>query len=130
MVYNTLAGDLLRAGEACRQRDISGRCTASNRALLLLGHLEAWASGLDDRLLIDSLRTFYQSLRREIIRLQAHGSPADFDRLSEAVQGVRGAWQEKEQASTHAQWSREGVPHPRLDTFEARFEEPASAWCA
>ena len=130
MVYSTLAGDLLRAGEACRQGDIQSRCSASNRALLLLGHLEAWASTFDDQTLADSLQTFYQGIRREIVRLQGQGRSGDFDQLSAQVEGVRGAWQAKEQAITSRQPSQQqsaGLQNPLAET---RIGVSSAAWCA
>ena len=130
MVYSTLAGDLLRAGEACRQGDIQSRCSASNRALLLLGHLEAWASTLDDQTLANSLQTFYQGIRREIVRLQGQGRSSEFDQLSAQVEGVRGAWQAKEQALTSRQSSQQQSADPRSTRSEARIGVASAAWCA
>ena len=43
-LFDTLAGDLRRAAEAQRARDIEKRCKEGNHALLVIGHLEDWVN--------------------------------------------------------------------------------------
>ena len=131
MVYDVLAGDLLRAGEACRKGDIAARCSASNRALLLLGHLESWTSCLDDQRLIQSLQAFYRGLRVDIVRLQVKGTPVDFSRLSETVQGVRTTWQDKELSDTRNEVSaRPEIEASRVATSEPQVSRTSFVCCA
>ena len=47
IAYDALAADLLLAAEAASTGDIGTRCSRSNHALLLLGHLESWVGFLD-----------------------------------------------------------------------------------
>ena len=96
VVYDTLAGDLRRAGLAVKQNDIAVRCNASNHALLLLGHLESWAAALEEHSLADSLSRFYSHLRSQLLSLQSHAEPEALFALAELVEQTRATWQTKE----------------------------------
>ena len=96
VVYDTLAGDLRRAGEAVDRGDIAARCHATNHALLLLGHLESWAESLAEVELRTSLSHFYAYLRVQAIALQAAGRKDGFNELAGLVEETRAVWQRKE----------------------------------
>ncbi len=96
VVYDSLAEDLRRAGLAVAANDISTRCTASNHALLLLGHLESWAASLEDLPLKASLTAFYSYLRSSILTLQTRNAAEPFHELAGEVTGLRATWQHKE----------------------------------
>lgn len=100
VVYDTLAGDLRRAGEAAAHGEIGARCEATNHALLLLGHLESWAESLEEEALRASLGQFYGYLRAQTIALQVSARSEGFEELAALVEGTRAAWQHKEMMHT------------------------------
>lgn len=93
--YDALAGEIQIAGEAAAKGDLATRCRHSQRALLLIGHLESWVSLLDDPELAGSLVNFYQYLRAEILRLQVDSGLDNFMTLALVVCETRAAWQKK-----------------------------------
>ncbi len=93
-LYDTLAGDLSRAGRAVRQNNIEARCTEANHALLVLGHLESWLDFPDDANLVRSLVTFYAYIRQRIMCAQAQSSASIFEELSTLVVQTRASWQQ------------------------------------
>ena len=95
-VYDTLAADLRRAGQAVDRRDIAARCDATNHAFLLLGHLESWTDSLDDATLQASLRKFYTHLRIQALLLQANPQSEAFFELAQLVGETRAVWQRRE----------------------------------
>lgn len=96
VVYDTLAADLRRAGQAVERSDISTRCDATNHAILLLGHLESWTDTLDDATLQASLRQFYAHIRTQATLLQANPQTQPFYDLADLVGDTRAAWQQRE----------------------------------
>jgi flagellin-specific chaperone FliS len=94
-VYDALAEELRRAAAAVAGRDIAGRCKASERALLLVGHLESWIEFLQEKSLQETLTQFYAHLRSEILRLQTATSSQPFNDLALQVSETRAAWQKK-----------------------------------
>ncbi len=96
VVYDTIAGDLRRAGLAADRGDIAGRCEATNHALLLLGHLESWAESVEDVTLRTSLGQFYGYLRAQAVAFQASTSGDGFAELARLVEETRAVWQQKE----------------------------------
>ena len=102
VVYDTLAEDFRRAGDAVERGDIPARCAATNHALLLLGHLESWTGSLDDAVLAASLLQFYGYLRAQALRLQVAKAPAEFFELARLVGETRACWQKRETHSASA----------------------------
>ncbi len=96
VVYDTLAEDLRRAGQAVERADIGARCDATNHAFLLLGHLESWVASLDDTTLQTSLLQFYSYLRSQAMLLQTATRPDGFCELARLVGETRAAWQKRE----------------------------------
>lgn len=96
VVYDTLAADLRRAGQAADRADIAARCEATNHAILLLGHLESWTDTLDDATLQASLRHFYGYIRTQTMLLQANPKAQPFFDLASLVGDTRAAWQQRE----------------------------------
>lgn len=96
VVYDTLAEDLRRAGQAAERTDIQARCVATNHALLLLGHLESWTASLDDVTLQTSLLQFYGYLRAQAMCLQTASHPDGFYNLARLVGETRAVWQKRE----------------------------------
>ena len=96
VVYDTLAEDLRRAGQAVERVDIAARCDATNHALLLLGHLESWVTSLDDTTLRGSLVQFYSYLRAQAMLLQTASHAEGFYELARLVGETRAAWQTRE----------------------------------
>lgn len=93
--YDALAEDIRFAGEFAASGDIAARCRHSQRALLLIGHLESWVTLLDDADLAAGLSRFYEYLRAEILRLQSRNALDEFMNLALAVCQTRAAWQKK-----------------------------------
>jgi flagellin-specific chaperone FliS len=94
--YDALAEDLRMAGKAATRGDLAARCRHSQRALLLIGHLESWISLLDDTELASSLTRFYEYLRAEILRLQLSSELEQFMNLALVVCETRAAWQKRQ----------------------------------
>src|ERR1700752_3088844 len=94
--YDALAEDIRLAGKFAVKDDVVSRCRHSERALLLIGHLESWVSLLDDPELAESLTSFYQYLRAEILRLQISSELERFMALALVVCETRAVWQNKQ----------------------------------
>jgi flagellin-specific chaperone FliS len=94
--YDALSEDIRFAGKFAVTGDVASRCRHSERALLLIGHLESWTSLLDDRELAGSLTNFYAYLRIEILRLQSSSEPDEFMNLALLVCETRATWQKKQ----------------------------------
>ena len=94
--YDAVAEDIRLAGKFAVKGDVVSRCRHSEHALLLIGHLESWLSLLDDTKLAESLTSFYEYLRVEILRLQIHSELEKFMALAFVVCETRAAWQNKQ----------------------------------
>lgn len=94
--YDALAEDIRLAGTFAAEGDLAARCRHSQRALLIIGHLESWISLLDDADLNASLARFYQYLRTEILRLQLSNELDKFLNLAFVVCETRAVWQRKQ----------------------------------
>ena len=101
--YDAVAEDVRLAGKFAAKGDVVARCRHSQRALLIIGHLESWISLLDDADLSASLAHFYQYLRTEILRLQLSCELDKFLDLAFVVCETRAIWQRKQS---------EGLIHP------------------
>ena len=102
IVYNAIAGYLLRSAEAVRANDIELRCSSSGHVLLLLGHLESWLDCIDDAAIVASLRAFYAMLRARILQLQAAPQAHQFEELASLVSETRATWEAKERGVSAA----------------------------
>ncbi len=130
VVYDTLAGDLRRAGAAVDGNNIAVRCEASNHALLLLGHLESWTASLEEPALKDSLAQFYAYLRAQMLFHQAESQAQAFFSLASLVEQTRAVWQAKESQGTRA---GELASTAQKDALQPRSnDEPVrrSSWSA
>ena len=94
--YDAVAEDIRLAGKFAAEGDVAARCRHSQRALLIIGHLESWISLLDDADLSASLARFYQYLRTEILRLQLSSELDKFLDLAFVVCETRAVWQRKQ----------------------------------
>lgn len=94
-VYDAIAENLRQGAAAVLAGEIAGRCKASDRAMLLLGHLESWLEFLDEPPLQDSLAGFYSYLRGQILHLQGASEPQAFIDLAFQVSQTRAAWQKR-----------------------------------
>ena len=91
--YDAMAEDIRFAGKFSAQGDVVSRCRHSERALLLIGHLESWVALLDDSQLAESLTSFYEYLRAEILQLQSSSELDEFMGLALLVCQTSAAWQ-------------------------------------
>jgi len=94
--YDALVEAIRMAGIAVSKGDVASRCRYSERALLLIGHMESWIPLLDDPELATSLSSFYQYLRAEVLRLQLCRELDMFVNLALEVCEIRAAWQRKQ----------------------------------
>jgi flagellin-specific chaperone FliS len=94
--YDALVEDIRLAGELAAKGDVVARCRHSERAFLLIGHLESWVPLLDDPALGSSLVDFYQYLRTEILRLQISTNQENFMKIALTICETRAAWQSKQ----------------------------------
>lgn len=99
LVYDAIAADLVKASKAVRDRDVELRCSRSNHALLLLGHLDSWIDLIDEPILATSMRQFYAMVRARIMQLQAAADADEFDQLADLISQTRACWQQKDKAS-------------------------------
>lgn len=125
--YDALAGEIRMAGEAAAKNDIPARCRHSQRALLLIGHLESWVSLLDDPELAGSLVSFYEYLRAEILQLQAGSGLDKFMSLALVVCETRATWQKKGSIEQSRHGANEEAPLPIGDSDDATSRFLASA---
>ena len=128
LVYDALASDLQKAAEALSRGEIGARCTYSNHALLLLGHLEQWCALLDDDVLANSLKAFYGHLRVQLLQHQASGAPENFFALARLVSETRAVWQLKEQRSSSERLIKSDKGSARNSVYEP--DEYVSSWSA
>lgn len=130
LVYDALAQDLHKAGQAVRGGDFVARCTLSNHGLLLLGHLQSWTEHLDSQILSASLNQFYGYLRAAVLQLQRSGTEAEFSALAQLVLETRATWQRKEQMlSEELARSVKDSPANARDTAAGR-SATSFAWSA
>ena len=101
--YDAVAEDVRLAGKFAAKGDVVARCRHSQRALLIIGHLESWIALLDDADLSTSLASFYQYLRAEILQMQTSSELDRFVSLALVVCETRAIWQRKQS---------EGLTHP------------------
>jgi flagellin-specific chaperone FliS len=94
--YDAVAENIRFAGKFAAMGHIPARCRHSERALLLIGHLESWVSLVDDVGLAASLQEFYKYLRAEILRLQLCAELDRFMDLALVVCETRAAWQKRQ----------------------------------
>ncbi len=128
VVYDTLAGDLRRAGGAAERGDIAARCDATNHALLLLGHLESWASALPELSLRESLGQFYSFVRIQALALQAAQDKRGFVDLAQLVEETRAVWQQKEASVTGEVRQLSSAPQTFASDEMESF--PRASWSA
>lgn len=107
--YDAVAEGIRLAGKFAVNGNVVSRCRHSERALLLIGHLESWVPMLDDPELAGSLTSFYQYLRAEILRMQSSTESDEFMNLGLLVCQTRATWQTK-QSSGLSQAGTGGEP--------------------
>jgi flagellar biosynthetic protein FliS len=95
-LFDTLAGNLRRAGKAQREDDIERRCREVRHALLVIGHLENWVEQGTGGVLAQELAAFYSSLRRKVIEAEAANSAEILEKQMFRVLELREHWQQIE----------------------------------
>jgi flagellar biosynthetic protein FliS len=93
-MYDTLAGDLLRAASALRADQIEQRCLELNHAYSVLGHLESWVNLDSDKPLATSLTEFYGYLREKMLEASLIQSAPILEAAVELILQVRTTWQQ------------------------------------
>lgn len=132
-LYDTLAGDLRRAAEAERRNDIAGRCREASHALVVIGHLEHWLERGSGGELAETLKSFYASLRRNIIVAQAKRSPTIFEEQMAQVLKLRAELQNMEDkgaSSTEPHILPPVATQQRNEMFMPKRERRQLSWSA
>lgn len=101
-LYDTLAGDLRRAAEAQRSKDLERRAREVKHAIAVMGVLENWIDTESGELAVGLLR-FYARLRQKIFEAQVRQSAELFEMLMTEVVGMREVWQRMEDGSVRAE---------------------------
>lgn len=114
-LYDTLAGNLLRAAQAQRNHDIEGRCAEIRHALLVIGFLEDWVSRGPGGELAATLTGFYASLRQALIQAGVRQSAELLEEQMRRVLDLRQQWQCME--------LRKETPGPEI--LSPEFETPS-----
>jgi flagellar biosynthetic protein FliS len=96
-LYDTLAGDLRRAGAAQRANDIEGRCREAKHAMTVIGYLESCLHRSEGGELTLQLKAFYRTLRRKLIEAQAKQSAEILEQQMAEVLRIREYWQKIDQ---------------------------------
>jgi flagellin-specific chaperone FliS len=131
-LYDTLAGDMLRAAEAERSNEIGIRCQQVNHALLVVAYLEDWIHRGSGGTLARQLLGFYGSLRRKMIEAEAKRSPEILEEQVTRVLEIRAIWQKLElreassPASNHTPVQAPAYP----GSSPALQERSSSGWTA
>jgi flagellar secretion chaperone FliS len=131
-LYDTLAGDLRRAADAERDRDLGKRTFEVNHAFLVVAYLEDWVNHGSGGKLADRLIVFYRTLRAKMIEAQLKRSPEIFEQQMAEVLKIRGIWQRLELGdSSPAAEAPAWAPTPNYPSSSpARYEHTASNWSA
>lgn len=93
-LFDTLAGDLRRAAQAQRDRDIERRSQEVCHAMLIVGYLEDWANRGPGGNLAQELIAFYAALRRSLIEAEIRMSAEMIEQQMARVLDLREQWQE------------------------------------
>lgn len=93
--YDVLAEHIRLAGKAAEAKQIEERCRLSDKANVLIGHLESWVPLLSEPALEASLTSFYTFLRGDLLRLQQTSDKRDFEDLALTICEMRAVWQQK-----------------------------------
>jgi flagellar secretion chaperone FliS len=131
-LYDTLAGDLRRAADAERDRDLGKRTQEVNHAFLVVAYLEDWVNHGSGGELADRLIVFYRTLRAKMIEAQLKRSPEIFEQQMAEVLKLRGIWQgleygDSSPAAKTPAWAQ--APN-YASSSPARYEHTASSWSA
>jgi flagellar protein FliS len=95
-LYDTLAGDLRRAADAQRRKNIEQRSREAAHALLVIGHLEHWLTQGEPGELTSRLAAFYVKLRRDLLEGEAKQSAELIEQAMNDVLRVCAFWQQME----------------------------------
>ena len=131
-LYDTLAGDLLRAADAERRNDIGTRCMQVNHALLVVAYLEDWIHRGPGGSLAEQLLGLYGSLRRKMIEAEAKRSPELLEEQITRLLEIRTIWQKLEfcepASPVNAQVRIQATAYP--GSSPALQERSSSGWTA
>lgn len=92
VLFDTLAGDLRRAGAALNQGDIETRCKELNHATLVLGQLDSWVDLEKGGESARNLAGFYAYLRAKMMEAAVSKSAKPLEVPIEMILKVRTAW--------------------------------------
>jgi len=130
-LYDTLAGNLSRAAEAQRRKDIEKRCQEVNHALLVIAHLEDWIDREGGGELAQKLIRFYAGLRKGLIEAQVKQSAEMLEQWMNAILGIRGTWQDLEaRACTVLDEPSPPPTSPFAAHATSQLERCATSWSA
>ncbi len=130
-LYDTLAGDLLRAADAERRSDIEKRCQEINHATLVIGYLEDWVERSGGGELAQQLAALYSSMRRKMIEAQVTRSAELLEEQVALVLKIRETWSAMERQESSPMEVPGGAQVPGYPGAEqAMHQGNACSWSA
>ena len=131
-LYDTLAGDLRRAADAERDRDLGRRTMELNHAFLVVAYLEDWVNRGSGGKLADRLIVFYRTLRAKMMEAQLKRSPEILEQQMAELLKIRGIWQglEHGDSSPAAKASARAQAPSYASSSPSPYERTASSWSA
>lgn len=121
-LFDRLAGDLRRAAEAIRQKEIEGRCRELNHALVILAQLDSWVDFENGDTSARELAAFYAYLRSAILQASSQQSAAVLEKAIDSIVNVRIKWQELDAHGSHSSLQSHAV----IASASASYGERAS----
>ncbi len=90
--YEQITGALQKSARAADARKIEEKTREVNRALAIIGHLEAMLDHEVGPKVAEKLEVFYRTMSYQIVRASAQGSGDDLRKVSEYFVPLRDAW--------------------------------------
>ena len=130
-LYDTLAGDLLRAADAERRSEIEKRCKEIHHATLVIGYLEDWVERSEGGELAQQLAALYSSMRRKMIEAQVTRSAELLEEQAALVLKIRESWSAMErQESSPMEVPGGAQMQGHSGSLQAVQHETACSWSA
>jgi flagellar protein FliS len=130
-LYDTLAGDLRRAAQAQRRKDIQSRVKEVNHALLVLGFLQDWTEREGSGELAAQLLAFYTRLRGTLLVAQAKQSAEMIEEQMRETLKIREIWQRLEDSAPAEAQRASSFGEMQLAGMTSSHEETSSmSWSA
>jgi len=90
--YEQVTGALHKGARAADARKIEEKTQEVNRALAIIGHLEAMLDHKAGPKVAEKLEVFYQTMRYQIVKASSKNSGEDLRKVSDYFVPLRDAW--------------------------------------